>query len=216
MNGNNTRVGSLTVPVWITNQSTTIFIGNNAANTVATLTVSGATTPYYGFGGRLVDSPLNSLSNLSGGTTVSGATLALVKDGPNTLNLSGSNTYSGGTSIYGGYLQVSNPAGMVNASATGTGSVTVYGGALAGSLAGGSVAGAVTVQNGGEIMPGGINASGVPLNPRQHADDANGQPHLVRLRRPDLCRFGAGAGRIAGAADDTEQCRRGRHPADGP
>ncbi len=155
LNGNNTRIGSLTVPPNVTNQSTAIFIGSNAG--AATLTVSGATTPNYGYGGSLVDCPLKVFTPSS---TASG-TLALVKDGPNTLNLSGSNTYSGGTSIYGGYLQLSNPNS--NASATGVGPVTVYGGALAGSLVGGSASGAVTVQSGGEIMPGGINASGAPL-----------------------------------------------------
>ena len=121
LNGNNTRIGSLTVPSTVTNQSTAIYIGNNAVGTVATLTVSGATTPYYGFGGNLVDSPLSVFT-----PSTAGGTLALVKAGPNTLNLSGSNTYSGGTSIYGGYLQISNPA---NTSATGIGPVTVYGGA---------------------------------------------------------------------------------------
>ncbi len=44
------------------------------------------------------------------------------------------------------------------------GPVTVTGGVLAGSSVGGSVAGAVTVQSGAEIMPGGVNAPGAPLS----------------------------------------------------
>lgn len=84
LNGNNTQIGSLTVPSYVTNQSTAILIGSNSG--AATLTVSGAIsqTPYYGFGGRLVDCPL-AVFNPS--TTASGI-LALVKSGPNTLNLS--------------------------------------------------------------------------------------------------------------------------------
>jgi len=67
------------------------------------------------------------------------------------------NTYSGGTTIDGGYLFAAN--GSVG-SATGTGPVTVNNtGVLGGSSSGGSVgwagSGAVTVNAGGTLLPGG-------------------------------------------------------------
>ncbi len=54
----------------------------------------------------------------------SGGQLALSFSGPDILNLSGSNTYSGGTGIYGGTVQTAS------SSALGTGDVVLGGGTL--------------------------------------------------------------------------------------
>ena len=74
-------------------------------------------------------------------------TLALAKTGAGTQALSGANTYTGGTTVSGGTLLVSNTAG----SGTGSGAVNVAGGRLGGT---GSIAGAVNVGSGGTLAPG--------------------------------------------------------------
>ncbi len=71
----------------------------------------------------------------------------LDKRGAGALVLTGSNTYSGGTTVSAGALLAANSSG----SATGTGSITVASGALLGGN--GSVSGSVTVNGG--ISPGG-------------------------------------------------------------
>ena len=71
---------------------------------------------------------------------------ALAKIGGGTLTLSGSNSYTGGTTITAGTLVVSNKTG----SGTGTGAVTVNGGTLGGS---GTLSGAVTVNSGAFLAP---------------------------------------------------------------
>lgn len=80
-----------------------------------------------------------------------GATAKLLyKAGAGTLTLSGTNnTYSAGTKVLGGKLNVSG-------SITGAGAVAVSGGTLGGS---GTVAGAVTVTNGSRLAPGAITTS---------------------------------------------------------
>ncbi|MES2706349.1 MAG: autotransporter-associated beta strand repeat-containing protein [Verrucomicrobiota bacterium] len=73
---------------------------------------------------------------------------ALVKTGAGTLELQAESTHTGGTSVNGGSLRVSNFAG----SATGTGPVNVNAG---GNLTGiGMIGGATTVNAGGAISPG--------------------------------------------------------------
>jgi autotransporter-associated beta strand protein len=79
----------------------------------------------------------------------------LVINGPGIVALSGTNTYSGGTTINGGILQA-NTAGANN-SAVGSGGVTVNnGGVLAGGTASsaGQVGATVTVTSGGTITAG--------------------------------------------------------------
>jgi autotransporter-associated beta strand protein len=72
----------------------------------------------------------------------------LVKVGSGGLNLSGANTYTGGTAVNGGFLLVNNTTG----SGTGSGAVTVNStGTLGGS---GTIGGAVTLNSGGIIAPG--------------------------------------------------------------
>ena len=97
-------------------------IGQGAGSTL-TLNMSGSST----FGGVL------------GGTGTNNNNLALIKQGNGALTLSGTNTYTGTTSLNGGTLVVSGS--LANTT------VTVANGAtLAGS---GSIGGNVTIQNGG-------------------------------------------------------------------
>jgi fibronectin-binding autotransporter adhesin len=71
----------------------------------------------------------------------------LVKQANGDLNLSGANTYSGGTTVLAGRLLVNNTTG----SGTGTGDVVVQGGLLGGN---GTIGGSVQVQSGGTLSPG--------------------------------------------------------------
>ena len=74
---------------------------------------------------------------------------ALTKVGAGTLKLTADNLYTGGTSVTGGNLYVSNGAG----SGTGSGDVTVTG---ASSVLGGfgTISGSVTVSGSGSVAPG--------------------------------------------------------------
>jgi autotransporter-associated beta strand protein len=89
-----------------------------------------------------------SASTLTVGGIISGTGDGLIKAGNGTLVVTGSNTYSGGTTISAGTMLVNDASG----SGTGSGSVAVSnGGALGGT---GTVSGAVTVSSGGNLSPG--------------------------------------------------------------
>jgi autotransporter-associated beta strand protein len=100
----------------------------------------------------------NNLSTIFSGLIEerSGATIsALAKIGTGALELSGANTYTGGTTLNAGGLVINNVTG----SGTGTGAVQVNGGVLAGS---GTIAGPVTVGTGngtGAFLTPGMGAS---------------------------------------------------------
>ena len=86
---------------------------------------------------------------------------ALEKIGSGTWTLTGSNTYSGDTTVSAGTLLVNNPAG----SGTGLGDVTVAGGATLGGN--GSISGSVTLLDTATLAPGnsvGTLAIGTDLN----------------------------------------------------
>jgi autotransporter-associated beta strand protein len=88
LNGHTQTIASL---VNGTGAGTSTFVIQNNAATPGTLVVSGSVTPSGSYSGRLAD-----------GT----GPLQLVKSGSNTLSLSGSNTYTGGTTISGGTLSM--------------------------------------------------------------------------------------------------------------
>jgi rhamnogalacturonan endolyase len=75
-------------------------------------------------------------------------TVALVKTGSGVLTLTGTNTYSAGTTISGGMLLVNNATG----SGSGAGSVTVASGGTLGGT--GTISGAVIVNSGATFAPG--------------------------------------------------------------
>jgi hypothetical protein len=115
---------------------------NNLSATGAgakTFTLEGSTSGTGEFAGQIIDS--------SGGAT------SLAKSGNGTWMLSGSNTYTGGTSVNAGKLLVNNTAG----SGTGTGSVTVAASALLGGN--GTISGVTTIGAGAFLSPG--NSPGV-------------------------------------------------------
>lgn len=122
----------------------------NSSATASTLTVSNAAACSF-----------DGLIGLTGN-----ANLSLVKQGNATLALSGTNAYSGGTTVSAGTLMVTNAAG----SGTGTGNVTVESGAtlsgngiIKGSVTvGGALSGSLTIQGGVAVTNGGtLSGSGI-------------------------------------------------------
>jgi autotransporter-associated beta strand protein len=83
-------------------------VGNSSTTANAILTLNGATTS--AFGGRIVDS-------LGAGTF---KTEVVVNETGAVVALTGNNTYSGGTTITSGTLQINSPASMGAASAAAT------------------------------------------------------------------------------------------------
>ena len=89
----------------------------------------------------------NTTNTFAGCIGNSGVT-SLIKVGTGTLTLTGTNSYSGGTTINAGILLVNNLIG----SGSGSGSVTVASGGTLGGT--GIISGAVTVNSGGGFAPG--------------------------------------------------------------
>src|SRR6202035_5521607 len=86
------------------------IVQNGAASGTATLTINGAGGVNTSFSGVLQDGgggglPLSAGLNAPVPVIVQ---LAVVKDGSGTLILSGTNTYTGGTTISAGFLQLGN------------------------------------------------------------------------------------------------------------
>ncbi|MEO8044966.1 MAG: autotransporter-associated beta strand repeat-containing protein, partial [Spartobacteria bacterium] len=102
-------------------------------------------------GGKTLTVGSDNLSVIFGGAMQDGgfsggASGSLAKIGAGTLTLNGASTYTGGTTISAGAINVTNSSG----SATGSGPVQVNGGTLGGN---GTVAGAVTIGSGGFLAP---------------------------------------------------------------
>ena len=147
LSGDNTYSGGTTVNQGTLQTATTTALGSPSAS----LTVNSGTLDMDGNGltiGGLAGTSTNGLitSSVAGSPvlTVSGSsdtsfegsiqngsgTLALVRAGTGTLDLTGSSSYSGGTTLNAGTLQLGN------AYALGTGPLTINGGALDSSVAG--------------------------------------------------------------------------------
>ena len=143
--GNTVLIGNATSISQDNSGAFTISIGFSTQNgTSQTLTLTGNGT---------------GLATLSGVISDSNKSNAVTKTGSSTFALSGSNNYSGGTSVTGGTLLVNNTSG----SGTGSGNVTVNGSGT--TLGGtGTISGSVSVSNtsGGAIInpgPKGTNAT---------------------------------------------------------
>ncbi len=106
----------------------------------------------------------NNLSTLFAGV-IGGNRGSLTKIGTSTLELTGANIYTGGTTIEGGKLVVNNMTG----SGTGTGIVQVNAGRLSGR---GTIAGIVTVGTGG--------GPGAALGPGRRG----GKPDTLTIQSP--------------------------------
>jgi autotransporter-associated beta strand protein len=134
LDGSSTTIGGLT------GSSGFATVTNNQPFTTATLTVSGGNSTFNGTiqDGNGGQNPV--ALNLSSGS----------------LTLTNNNPYSGGTTITGGTLTVSNTSG----SATGSGNVTLNGGVLASGPVG-TIAGNILAGSGPHtIAPGGIGSIG--------------------------------------------------------
>jgi fibronectin-binding autotransporter adhesin len=104
-----------------------------ASTTVAGLYTSGSGTTNAVIGGNSAVSTLtintaalDAFSGLVGGTGTNQNNVALAKAGTGTLNLSGANTYTGGTTVSAGTVQVANPTALGGSS----GAVSVVSGAV--------------------------------------------------------------------------------------
>jgi fibronectin-binding autotransporter adhesin len=150
LNGFSQRINSLSsLPG---GPGTAFAISNSGVASPATLTVCGDTTPAYPFAGQIND-------GLS--------TVALCKLGSGTLGLAGASNYSGGTTVGGGVLQVSNSG------ATGVGPVAVLANAVLASSTDATIDGPVDVAAGGLLLPGGDGAVGTLTLARDLALDAH-------------------------------------------
>ena len=165
LSGNNTYSGATTVEGNLVAGSTTAMSPNSAftvdgvvnlngfSNTIASLSGTGGVSNLSGGSATLTVGDANSttfsgvLTDLAA-SAPSGA-LSLVKVGTGTLTLSGTNTYSGSTTVNAGVL---NFTGTLTNASTQSSSVTVNsGGTLAGN---GTINEPVTISNGGILAPG--------------------------------------------------------------
>jgi fibronectin-binding autotransporter adhesin len=122
---------------------------SNRSQTIAGLTGAGTVYSFGGSAGQLtVNTAANSPSTFAGILGGAYPSFSLTKFGPDTLTLSGANTYTGGTTVTAGTLLANNTTG----SALGTGPVTVASGATLGG--GGSISGFTTFNAGSHLSPG--------------------------------------------------------------
>jgi fibronectin-binding autotransporter adhesin len=139
--GDNSWAGTIT----LANVTGIHRIQNDAGNMTITggITETGAADnknlTFSGGGGK---------TTVSGNITADAGDMLVTKEGAHTLVLSGTNTYTGGTTVNGGTLLVNNTGG----SGLGSGSVVVNAtGVLGGN---GSFSGALTLNSGATIAPG--------------------------------------------------------------
>ena len=102
-----------------------LTIASGGSVTVNTGVTSTIATDIVLSGGLTFDvSDASSGLTVSGAVSESGGSFGIVTTGPGSLTLSGTNTYTGGTGVLAGTLQVGNGAAL------GSGSLTVYGSAV--------------------------------------------------------------------------------------
>jgi len=151
----NGGTGSLT---WA---STTSFVGNGGTLVLNSTTANNRVDFQNGLNLNLATRTINVLDNvnstadvarISGLISGTGASI-LNKTGAGVLELTGNNTYAGGTTINAGTLLVNNIAG----SGAGSGTVTIANTAILGGN--GTISGAVTIQSGGTLSAG--NSAGI-------------------------------------------------------
>ena len=156
-----TRTWNTTTGTWDLNTTTSfleddqkfvswdnVVFGNVASDSVVTL--SGTIVP----GSVTVNNAANKYT--FAGAAITGTT-SLTKSGAGTLELTVANTYTGGTTLNAGTLQVGN------ASALGTGTLTVTGGTLTSGSTELSIANNITL-NGSVILTGTAGTQGMRLN----------------------------------------------------
>jgi fibronectin-binding autotransporter adhesin len=169
LSGSNTYTGATNINAGMLQEGAANVIADTSAVTVATGatydlnsfsetigSLAGAGTVTSGVAGAvtLTTGADNTSTSFSGVLQNGSGTIALTKSGTGTLTLSGTNTYSGGTTVNAGTLLVSNTAG----SGTGTGAVVVNN---SGTLGGtGTITGAVTLNNSAVLNPGPSGANG--------------------------------------------------------
>ena len=126
LNGFNQELAGIAVNSGATSSTNSI---NNSSGTLSTLKVNTAS-----------GSPSTWAGVLKGN-------LALTKIGADTLTLTGTNIFTGNTTVSNGTLRINNTTG----SGTGTGNVAINGGTLSGT---GIISGVVTNNPGGTLAPG--------------------------------------------------------------
>ena len=95
----------------------------NNGNTPSVLTINNGNATVAGTGFMAAVGPQVFADNIQDGSN----TITLVKSGPGTEILSGTNSYSGGTTVAGGTLQASSPSAL---GTSGQGTITMAGGTL--------------------------------------------------------------------------------------
>lgn len=151
LSGSNTFTGGMTV------SAGTLAVGSDSAAGGGTVTMSGGSlsnsSALVTLGNAIVvnTATTNTISSAAGNLVLRGiisGTGLLMKSGAGTLTLTGSNTFSGATTVASGILQVNNASGSgLGSSAAGVTS----GGTLGGT---GVVNGVVTVNTGAKVAAG--------------------------------------------------------------
>jgi fibronectin-binding autotransporter adhesin len=118
---------------------------SNRAQTITGLTGAGSIYSYGGSAGSLtVSTPGSERQTFSGTLGGSFPDFSFAKSGTGTLALSGTNNYTGTTTVSGGTL-------LINGSIGNTATTVANGGTLGGT---GSIGGLTTVESGGSLSPG--------------------------------------------------------------
>lgn len=144
-----------------THQADLVLYGGNTGESLGQLRIEGSATwagnitlagPITGTGDGHIGAASGS-GTISGNIGETGGAHGLVKDGDGAIVLTGSNTYTGPTSVNDGILLLNNPGSLAAASAASAASaVTVASGATLGGS--GVIGGSLAVAAGGTLDPG--------------------------------------------------------------